>query len=110
MFFNQTSLLLGVLASFFLLGKFLIVRAKYTLLDFDWFYRFLLGAIYSYLKKYVSYIHHKMFLEGQGSFASGVKNLMGYCFGAKGMFVSMNSQRNVVLMLLFIVLVMLLSF
>jgi multicomponent Na+:H+ antiporter subunit D len=109
-FFNQTSLLLGVLASFFLLGKFLIVRAKYTLLDFDWFYRFLLGAIYSYLKKYVSYIHHKMFLEGQGSFASGVKNLMGYCFGAKGMFVSMNSQRNVVLMLLFIVLVMLLSF
>lgn len=109
-FFNQISLLLGVLVSFFLVGKFLIVRAKYTLLDFDWLYRFLLNSIYIFLKRVILSFYSKLFVEKQDSFSAGIYSMLGHYFGENGKFVSINSQRNVVLMLLFLLLVMLLSF
>lgn len=109
-FFNQLSLLLGALVSFSLLWKFLVVRKKYTLLDFDWFFRYMLKHIYGYCRNIILNAYYYFSDHGNILFRRKIGNFVMHHFGVNGRFVSISSQKNVVLMLLFLILLMILSF
>ena len=95
MFFNQISLFLGVLVAFILFGKKLAVKKRYTLLDFDWVYRFLFMNLYEFIRAVIIRRKHCA-LNNLGVTYQKVSNKMNLFCGERGVLITINSQKNVI--------------
>lgn len=100
-FFNHFSLLLGAFAGFLLLEKFLIVRKKHTLLEFEWLYRYVFVKLYNFIKDKILIILSFFEEEGLRAYKKVVEDFDVY-FGSSGRIVSIKSQKNITLLAVFI--------
>jgi len=107
-FFNQISLLLGAFAGFFLLGKFLIVRKKYALLEFEWIYRYVFMKLYDFVRRLILSRIDSLKEDCINIYQKMIDNLDIY-FGNNGRLVSIKSQKNITLLAVFVLIVLIIT-
>lgn len=108
LFWGQVSTVSGVVISFLLLGRFLIVRQKYMLLDFDWFYRFILIRVYLVVESFIILMSHKVTAKKDLLYKKSAVFIENY-FNIESSIVSIKSQKNVILLIIFILIALIIK-
>lgn len=108
LFWNQVFMISGVAISFLLLGKFLIVKQKHTLLDFDWIYRFMLMKAYLMIKNLVIFTKNKVIDKKDFLYQKSILCIESY-FNIDGHIVSIKSQKNIILVIICILIVLIIK-